>query len=310
MLTEAQLLARRSGIGSSDIAPVCGLSSWSSPIDVWLSKTGQAAPPRDGDGLQLEVGHYLEPLCAELYTRQTGEALQDPQTVFRSARFPWQLATPDRLRITDGHSVECKIAYSADGWGEQGTDEVPQEYVCQKQWQLDVLGLDWGHFAAIVGRSFRIYTVRKDEDLCGALREAAERFWTDYVLKGVQPPVTAHERDRLYLQQRFADYESKMVEALPVHEELAGLLAEARARLERVNGEVELYSNQMRELIGDNEGIKGVDWKCTWKAPKTSTITNWEAVARELGADAEVIAKHSRPKQNSRRFLFTHKGQP
>lgn len=308
MLTEAQIAARRLGIGSSDIAAICGLSSWSSPIDVWLSKTGQAGPVRDGDDMQLEMGHYLEPLCAARYTRATGEQLDDPRIVAQSTKREWQLASPDRLRVTERWPVECKIGYSTEGWGDDGTDQVPQQYICQVQWQMDVLGADVAHIAAILGRTFRIFVVRKDEELCQGLADAGERFWKDYVLAGVQPPVTAHERDAAYLQQRFAKYTAKMVQATADHDELAMSLMAAKSRFERDKEDVELYSNRMRELIGDMEGVQGSGWKCTWKAPKASACVDWEALAAELQVPAELIQKHSAPKKCSRRFLFTHKG--
>jgi putative phage-type endonuclease len=308
MLTPEQIAERRKGIGSSDIAAVCGLSSWASPIDVWLSKTGQTSPERGGDDLQLEMGHYLEPLCAARYTRQTGEPLDDPKIVAHSTLRDWQLASPDRLRVSDRRPVECKIAYSSDGWGDDGTDQVPQEYLCQTQWQLDVLGSDVCHLAAIVGRSFRIYVIRRDQELIDGLVQAGERFWKDYVLTGTQPPVTAHDRDAAYLQKRFEKYSAKMVEATADHDGLASALASAKNRLEAAKEEVELYGNQLRELIGDMEGIKGASWNCTWKAPKPTLMVDWEAVVAEAHVPTDVITKHSSPKKNSRRFLFTYKG--
>jgi putative phage-type endonuclease len=308
MLTEAQIAERKSGIGSSEIASVCGLSSWSSPIDVWLNKTGQAQPARDGDGLQLEIGHALEPLIADRYSRTMGVVLVNPQQVFRSALRDWQLATPDRLRNIDDQPVECKVAYSSDGWGDDGTDQVPQEYLCQVQWQMDVLNAQFCHLAAIVGRSFRIFVIRKDDDLCGALRDAAERFWKDHVLTGIQPAVTGHERDKMYLQQRFEKYEARMLKAEPTHEDVAAAYADAKARYEAAEEAVELYGNQLRELIGEAEGLQGAGWRCTWKAPKPSNVVDWQSIAAEVGAPDALIAKHTRPKQNSRRFLFTQKG--
>lgn len=308
MLTESQIIERRNGVGSSEIAAVCGISSWASPIDVWLNKTGQSVPARDGDGLQLEIGHALEPLIANRYTLVTGEQLNNPLRVFRSPKREWQLATPDRLRVADERPVECKVAYSSDGWGDNGTDVVPHEYVCQTQWQMDVLDADVCHLAAIVGRSFRIFVIRRDEGLIEALREAAERFWKDYVLGGTQPPITGHERDRMYLQQKFEQYASKMLPATPEQDRIAAQLAVAKEQLGAAEELVELYSNQLRECIGDAEGINGGAWKATWKAPRPSNITDWEAVARECGAHEAVVSKHTRPRQNSRRFLFTQKG--
>lgn len=307
MLTAEQLVIRQGGIGSSEIAAVCGISSWGSPLSVWMAKTGQVKG-RDDEVLHFDIGDALEPVCARWYERQTGETLENPQQSFSHPDRPWQRAMPDRLRVSDGRPVECKVAYSADGWGDEGSDDVPQEYVCQVQWQLDVLDADLAHIAAIIGRSFRIYTVRRDDELIAALREAGERFWHDYVLAGVQPPITAHDADRDWLQERFKLYETnRLIRAEAVHEEVARGYAAARERLAAAEEEEALFGNMMRELIGDAEGVTGDGWKASWKAPKPGIKTDWEAVARELGATSDVITKHTSPKQNSRRFLFTQK---
>jgi putative phage-type endonuclease len=307
MLTAEQILDRRRGIGSSEIAAVCGISSWGSPLSVWLSKTGQATPQEE-EVLHFDIGDALEPVCARWYARQTGEVLENPRRIFVHPEREWQCAMPDRIRESDGRPVECKVSYQADGWGDEGSDEVPQEYVCQVQWQLDVLGADLAHIAAIIGRSFRIYTVRRDEELIGALREAGERFWHDYVLTGIQPSITAHDRDREYLQTRFEKYEAnRLLKAEVVHEEVARGYADACLKLKQAEEEEALFGNLMRELIGEAAGVEGEWWKCTWKAPKASANTDWEAVAQELGATADLIAKHTTPKKASRRFLFKRK---
>lgn len=305
MLTAQQIIDRRAGIGSSDIAAVCGLSGWTSPIGVWLDKTGRRVE-NDNNALRFEIGHALEPLIADLYTRQTGEALSDPKRVFRSAKHDWQLASPDRLRV-DGNPVECKNdRYAAGEWGESGSDEVPTQYICQVQWQMDVLGADYAHIAAVLGDRFKVFTIRYDADLCEGLREAAERFWVDYVLTGTQPPVTGHEADTSYLQKRFALYESgKMLTADCDVESLAIEYAKAKEAFGHAEAAVDELGNRMRQIIGDAEGISGAAWKATWKAPKAAERVDWEAVARELGASDALIKQYTSLKAASRRFLFT-----
>ena len=44
---EAWAKARRRGIGGSEIAAVCGLSRWRSPLEVWLRKLDLEEPPRN-----------------------------------------------------------------------------------------------------------------------------------------------------------------------------------------------------------------------------------------------------------------------
>jgi len=60
--------------------------------------------------------------------------------------------------ITDsGRLVEIKTARSADGWGEAGTDEVPQEYLIQVQHYLAVTALPVADVAVLFGgQEFRL----------------------------------------------------------------------------------------------------------------------------------------------------------
>jgi hypothetical protein len=57
--------------------------------------------------------------------------------------------------------------------------------------------------------------------------------------------------------------------------------------------------------MGDAEVLVGPDGRplVTWKSAKDSAKTDWEALARELGATAEQIAAHTETKPGSRRFL-------
>lgn len=314
MLTVEQQEQRRVGIGSSEIAAVCGISSWGTPISIWLQKTGKTQPvsnDNDDDAtIRLEKGDVLEPLIAARYTRRTGEDLLEPKRVFSSPTRSWQLATPDRLRVSDGRIVECKNAsYGGGEWGESGTDEVPQQYICQIQWQMDVLEQDFAHLAAFVGDKLRIYTIHYDAELCGFMREVAERFWTDYVLTNTQPPVSGSDVDSDYLRDKFRLYKTgAILQSSDELDTVAACLAEASARHKQVEDEVNLYKNQLREAIGEAEGIKGAAWKATWKSTKAASVVDWEAVAKELGASPDVIAKHTGQKKNSRRFLFSWKG--
>jgi predicted phage-related endonuclease len=271
-----------------------------------LDKTGRAVDSSFEERIELAIGHAVEPVAAEWYTKKTGEQLSDPKRVFVSKHVEWQLASPDRIRASDGNNVECKHSLMAKGWGDEGTDDVPGNYICQTQWQMDVLDCEFTHIAAIVGGRFRLYTVCYDAELCEGLREVAARFWTDHVLADVQPDVSASDCDKEYLQERFKLYSAG--EMLTAEFEIDGWAAELHAAVERYDAaktSVDVIKNRFRQLIGTAEGIQGDGWKCTWKTPRATTVINWEAVAKELGAPPDLIAKHTSKRANSRRFLFT-----
>lgn len=305
-LSAAQLELRRSGIGSSDIAAIVGLASWGSAIDVWLDKTGRG---KDFTGnVATRIGNALEPLIAELYAERTGARLSEPAITHVHPTDTWRLATPDRVAHFDVQQkvVECKNdMYNTGDWGDDGTDQIPDGYLCQVQWQLDVLGLHEGDVAALIGQKLHVYHVRRDEELCGQLREAGARFWRDHVIADVQPPLDSSEGTKSYLERKHPRNNGLMVAASVDDDDLAARLASAKIALDSAKDAAELLMNQLRARIGDNDGMQGDSWKATWRRSKDKRKTNWEGIARELGVTPELLARFTTIEPGSRRFLFT-----
>ena len=55
------------GIGGSDAAAVCGLSPWTSPVELWRIKTGQKKQKDISANAAVERGVRMEPALRELY---------------------------------------------------------------------------------------------------------------------------------------------------------------------------------------------------------------------------------------------------
>lgn len=96
-MTESEdrwLELRRSGLGGSDMAAICGASQ-TKPIEVWRAKRGLSRLG-DGPGDAAWWGQQLEPLVARKYAADSGMTLLSCPTVRHRER-PWQIGTPDRL---------------------------------------------------------------------------------------------------------------------------------------------------------------------------------------------------------------------
>jgi hypothetical protein len=82
-----------------------------------------------------------------------------------------------RLPGRPGRALECKyVIGSWDGWGPDGSDEIPVHYRAQALWQLDTLGVDTTYVAAWHGAELRIYPINRDERDLRVMRTAAEMF--------------------------------------------------------------------------------------------------------------------------------------
>lgn len=225
--------ARIAGIGSSDIAAVLGISPWESPFSLWHRKAGNV-PADSGDNASMEWGRRLEPVIAAKFAEEHPEvAVVDCGTYHADGR-PWQRANPDRLLVDPGRMdgvdgvLEIKNVRSRDGWGEPGTDEVPIYYRVQVLWQLDVMGVDVGHLAVLIGGAdYREYRIDRDADECAELRQAAVDFLAS-IEAGAVPDIDSHGATYVAIQQMHPDIEDVDVE---VPDELAAQWCAARAGL-------------------------------------------------------------------------------
>ncbi len=324
-LSALQLEVRRTGIGSSDIGAVAGLSPYATPLDVWLVKRGLATVP-ETDAMRL--GTALEPVIADLYGREhlaAGEMLRYPRDVawpilvaadtVRHPSEPWILATPDRAvtvpRLAGEHPREAPVRLveiksvawrSAHHWGE-AHDDVPAWYRAQIEWQMLATGVTRCDLAALIGGAeLRVYQIEHDPELARMLVGIGRAFWR-HVERGEEPPVDASESWRKHLETRFPRAVGEILPAGARAEEIAERLADAGARGAAAERDYDRAANELRALIGDARGLKGTNWKATWSNADGSP--RWKDIAKELGADTrpDLVAKHTAAP--SRRFTFT-----
>ena len=137
------------------------------------------------------------------------------------------------------------------------------------------------------------------------LLECAERFWRDHVVPDVAPAIDGSDACAQYLAQKHARASKEVARADAEIDEIARRLANAKADAKAAEATIAECENRIKAAIGDCEAILGTQWRATWKAPQSSKITDWKAVAAELGATSEIAAKHTTERAASRRFLFT-----
>jgi hypothetical protein len=90
-------------------------------------------------------------------------------------------------KAPDAH--EGKTARYPDGWGDAGTDQVPEHYLIQCQHGMMVTGLPVCDLAVLIGgQDFRLYIIPADAGLQAAMLDALTEFWA-HVTKGTRPPL-------------------------------------------------------------------------------------------------------------------------
>lgn len=307
MSREAWLVERKKGIGSSDIAAIVGADPYRGPLDVWLDKTG-----RDRDSIEtrpMRLGHKLEPIILSEFIQETGLDARIDGALAHHPTVSIALATPDARLTQHEAGVELKAPglRQSGHWGRSWGNEYPEHYLAQCAWQMAVLGLDEWYLAALLGgQDFRVYHLHRDRELEGGLLEAAERFWTNYVLADVAPPLDASEAARRYVESRFPASLHPVRTATPEEIALVEQLAEARSRTRAGETDEERIGILLRESIGEAEGIeiKGLA-KIGWKTRRGSTRTDWQAIAQTFAPPSDLITQHTTTGAPSRVFRPT-----
>lgn len=170
--------ARETAIGASEIAVAAGLSPYQTPLELYMRKRGELPPIEDNDAMRL--GRLLEPVVKSEFTTRTGIVLADPEPpMFRHAKHEPIVATPDGI-IDESTIFEAKTASwrMKTQWGDQESDVIPDQYLCQTQAQMAVLDAAVCHVAVLFdGATLKTYKVLRNDELIKHLIAAAMELW-------------------------------------------------------------------------------------------------------------------------------------
>ncbi len=304
-LSEKQQQMRLTGVGASEVWDVLN-----GGIVTYARKVGEAEE-FEGNSL-TEFGARIERVIAEAWTdRHPGLRVYTPGTL-RHPQHEWALATLDRVVAPPGvgrparkdwlEGLEIKVSfYSADEYGE-GADDVPEKYQVQVQWQMEVADLEQVTLVALVKGDYREYPIRRDREMGAMLLDIVGRFWRENVLARVPPPVDGSKAYTDYLRARNPREKGPVLPATPEAADIVARLRAAQAESKKAEKAEELVKQQLLQLLGDAAGVEGL---CTFKANKDSEKTDWEAVAGELAAPADLVAKHTTIKPGARVLRLT-----
>lgn len=189
--------ARANGIGGSEIAAVLGLSPYESRFSLWHRKKGLITPVEESP--QMYWGKKHEPTICEEFALQHPEAGVVPAPTYAAAERLWQIANPDRLLVGQEPGatrptalLEAKTARDDEGWGEEGTDQIPVWYRAQCVWYLDVLQVQHCYVAVLIaGSEYREYVVDYDPADAERMRNAAAEFMRT-LAADERPPIDGH----------------------------------------------------------------------------------------------------------------------
>ena len=256
---QAWLQERRKYLGASEVAAVCGLCPFGSPLTVWASKRGILTMQ---DSSALQMGRLFEGPLLAYYAAKNQRRLTQPGLQVKD----WRCATPDA--IADGaRNVQVKVVCGRLAW--KWADGVPVYVLAQVQWEMFVTGLAITDVVACIGGTdYREFQVLRDDAAIADLDALCAEFWQRYVIAGEMPAPDASEEAKRILAARWPQHIESMQPAPAEVRELAQRYEEIKKAVGAVEEEQAEIANRLRAAIGPAEGFTWDGGKVTWKTNK------------------------------------------
>lgn len=297
----------RGYIGGTDAAAILGLHPKRTPWMVWAEKKG-LTPPLDLNA-NMERGQDLEWYVASLYERESGHTLVKAPFV-QDMSYRLFGVSPDYIDSVTGEPVEVKTAgrYGRRGFGEEGSDFVPSEYLVQLIWQLMLLPqATKGVIAALLGLDlpgdFRTYPWARDAEMIDTVRSRVMEWTQTYIVGDRVPEVTGIEQEQAAIKLAYpvSTGESVTFDDPDLHKAFVNL-ALIKTVIKQEEIEKDRYEAEIKVAMGENAiaifpGLGTV----TWRNDPERRKFDEEEFRSEHPALWESYAKL---KPGARRFLF------
>ncbi len=207
-LSLEQLEARRSYIGSSDVPALLGVDKYRNIADLFLEKTGQTELAVT-ENVAADWGDRLEPVVCRWVGERLGEKVargeyrRSEDGILRCQLDGWVASLGEAVEIKTSGLLNPMFRAEEEGWGADGTDEVPFRVVAQVQFALMLSGAPRGHVGAFLGCGVgpRHYVIEAHAALQAEIRRRCYAFWNDHVLTRT-PPEAVPSLDTLKVVRR------------------------------------------------------------------------------------------------------------
>lgn len=216
--------------GATAAAALLGVSKWQTPRHVYESFFRE--PIADNDAMRR--GRHLEPAVQAMWAEEHGKLVLNDLPMLLDTESPI-FASLDSLVCGDMVSgavepflnlvpiqdvdaiLEVKTSMSrdvADELGDDHSDNVPTDWLCQVQQQMAVSRLEIASVAVLIFGRLRTFHVERNSTICEVIRERADEMRTR-VLHRDPPPLDFEHRHTAELIRSMRCEEGKTVELPP-----------------------------------------------------------------------------------------------
>lgn len=299
MLTQDQLKERLNYICGSDCATILGLNPYSNRVKLWQEKTGHSIPEDISDKPYVKAGNFLEPAIRAWFEAETGLKVTLEPNLIVHPLHKWMAGNIDG-RINEHEILEIKTTSCDKGWGKQGENKIPDNYLCQITHYMAVTCAKVCHVAVLIrGSDFRTYRFERNIELEDIVIAKEQAFWEMVQKKECPAPSNSDEIIS------FHGYESnaETVIADADIENAFTLLEDVKLKIKSCEKVKEEYEKRLKLFMGKNDTLVDMNGKmlCTWKACAPSQRFDSSAFKKE---NEEQYSKYLKSCASSRRFVI------
>lgn len=271
--TPKPLVKDRTGyIGGSEIAAVLGLSRFKTPLSLWAEKTGQVIPEDISGKLQVRLGNKLEATVCDLFTEETGKKLHRVNEALVHPKYPFLRGMLDRRVVGENAIFEAKTTSPWNSHAWEG-DAIPQDYILQVMFYMELYGAERGYLACLVGnQDFHIKIIERDDKLQKEIIAKAVDFWTRYIEPKIMPTmITSKDADTLYSLYPLGE-EGEAIKLDDTANALVDTLLAQQEDAKALDNQIEKVKNDLRVMLKDHASGVTDKWTISWKNQETNRV--------------------------------------
>jgi putative phage-type endonuclease len=270
MLTDEQRAKRHEGIGASDTPIIMGYSTYKTPYQLYLEKTG-AIESNEELTEQQYWGNALEPLIINRFAEENDVKVTFPDTVYHP-NHPFIFANLDGWIESENAVIEAKSAnsFQRKEWDMALTDGIPLVYLIQVAKQCLITDAARGYCAVLIGgMEYKQFIYERDAALEDLILKADIDFWHCVQNKIAPDPISTSDC-RLKYPTPHPDKVSKAT--FSTGNALAGLM-NVKASIKELTEKEDKFKMNIMSHMGNSEYLMGQEGEilATWKATKKGT---------------------------------------
>ena len=277
MTREEWLESRRNGIGGSDASAILGVNPYSSPLRVYMDKIGKGGEEETNEAMRqgTDLEQYVADRFVEFMEAQgTPKKVRKCNRILQHPDYPWMLANIDREVLKENAGLECKTTspYSKFKFDE---GEINPHYYWQCMHYMAVTGADrWYVSIVVLGKSYHVFCIERDEDAIQTLIEAEREFWEEHVVPRVPPLPTGSEADDEAISAIYpaGEMDGDEVMALDGMEDVLDLRALKVRERDALDDEISRLDQVLKMAMGDFQRGMSEKWSVRWTNTSTKRL--------------------------------------